>query len=125
MDARQLDRSSLDQHSPASPTPHKGVGFEVPRIPRHNLQIKMIITTTYIIISSIIATGAYAVGLAQRRERRRLVTMVQSATIPHRLEQPVSQLAELRMELELATLQLEAERLETERLRSIIRSTMR
>jgi len=85
----------------------------------------MIITTTYIIISSIIATGAFAVGLAQRRERRRLVTMVQSATIPHRLEQPVSQLAELRMELELATLQLEAERLETERLRSIIRSTMR
>lgn len=80
---------------------------------------------TYIIVSSIIATGAFAVGLAQRRERRRLVTMVQDASIPHRLEQPVSQIAELRMELELRTLQLEAERLESERLRSIIRSTMR
>jgi hypothetical protein len=80
---------------------------------------------TYILVSSIIATAAFAVGLSQRRERRRLVTMVQSATIPHRLEQPVSQLAELRMELELRTLQLEAERLETDRLRSIIRSTMR
>ena len=80
---------------------------------------------TYILVSSIIATGAFAVGLAQRRERRRLVTMVQSATIPHRLEQPVSQIAELQMELELRTLQLEAERLESDRLRSIIRSTMR
>jgi hypothetical protein len=83
------------------------------------------IITTYIILSSIIATAAFAVGRAQRRERRRLVTMVQSATIPHRLEQPVSQLAELQMELELARLQLEAERLESDRLRSIIRSTMR
>jgi hypothetical protein len=83
------------------------------------------IITTYILVSSIIATGAYAVGFAQRRERRRLCTMVQEAHIPHRLEQPVSQLAELRMELELRTLQLEAERLESDRLRSIIRSTMR
>jgi hypothetical protein len=83
------------------------------------------IITTYIILSSIIATGAFAVGLAQRRERRRLVTMVQQAHIPHRLETPVSQLAELRMELELARLQLESERLESDRLRSIIRSTMR
>ena len=80
---------------------------------------------TYIILSSIICTGAFAVGLSQRRERRRLVTMVQDASIPHRLDQPVSQIAELRMELELRTLQLEAERLETDRLRSIIRSTMR
>ena len=80
---------------------------------------------TYIILSSIIATGAFAVGRSQRRERRRLITMVQSATIPHRLEQPVSQIAELQMELELRTLQLEAERLESDRLRSIIRSTMR
>jgi hypothetical protein len=80
---------------------------------------------TYILVSSCIATAAFAVGLSQRRERRRLVTMVQSATIPHRLEQPVSQIAELQMELELRTLQLEAERLETDRLRSIIRSTMR
>ena len=80
---------------------------------------------TYILISSIIATGAFVVGLSQRRERRRLGTMVQGAHIPHRLEQPVSQLAELRMALELATLQLESERLESERLRSIIRSTMR
>ena len=79
----------------------------------------------YIILSSIICTGAFAVGLAQRRERRRLVTMSQLATIPHRLEQPVSQIAELRMELELARLQLDAERLESDRLRSIIRSTMR
>ena len=79
----------------------------------------------YIILSSIICTGAFAVGLAQRRERRRLVTMSQSATIPHRLEQPVSQIAELRMELELARLQLDAERLESDRLRSIIRETMR
>jgi hypothetical protein len=85
----------------------------------------MIITTTYIIISSIIATGAFAVGRAQRRERRRLVTMTQQASIPHRLETPVSEIAKVRMELELATLQLEAERLESERLRSIIRSTMR
>jgi hypothetical protein len=83
------------------------------------------IITTYILVSSIIATGAFAVGLAQRRERRRLVTMTQQASIPHRLEQPVSQLAELRMELELARLQLESERLESDRLRSIIRSTMR
>ena len=80
---------------------------------------------TYIILSSIIATGAFAVGLSQRRERRRLVTMVQDASIPHRLEQPVSQIAELRMELELAKLQLEAERLESDRLRSIIRETVR
>lgn len=80
---------------------------------------------TYILISSLIATGAFAVGLAQRRERRRLVTMVQDASIPHRLDQPVSQIAELRMELELARLQLEAERIESDRLRSIIRETMR
>ena len=80
---------------------------------------------TYIIVSSIICTGAFAVGLAQRRERRRLGTMVQEAHIPHRLEQPVSEIAELRMELELARLQLEAERLESDRLRSIIRSTIR
>ena len=80
---------------------------------------------TYILVSSIIATGAFAVGLSQRRERRRLVTMVQDASIPHRLEQPVSQIAELRMELELARLQLEAERIESDRLRSIIRETMR
>ena len=80
---------------------------------------------TYIILSSIIATGAFAVGLAQRRERRRLVTMVQDASIPHRLDQPVSQIAELRMELELRTLQLEAERIEADRLRSIIRETVR
>ena len=80
---------------------------------------------TYIILSSIICTGAFAVGLSQRRERRRLVTMVQDASIPHRLDQPVSQIAELRMELELRTLQLEAERIEADRLRSIIRETMR
>ena len=80
---------------------------------------------TYILVSSIIATGAFAVGLAQRRERRRLVTMSQSATIPHRLDQPVSEIAKLQMELELRTLQLEAERLETDRLRSIIRETIR
>ena len=90
---------------------------------RHNLQIKMIIT--YILVSSIIATGAFAVGLAQRRERRRLVTMVQEAHIPHRLETPVSQIAQLQMELELARLQLEAERVESDRLRSIIRETIR
>ena len=83
------------------------------------------ITTAYILISSIIATGAFVVGRAQRRERRRLGTMVQEATIPHRLHAPVSQIAELRMALELATLQLDAERLETDRLRSIIRETMR
>jgi hypothetical protein len=83
------------------------------------------IITTYIIVSSIIATGAFAVGRAQRRERRRLCTMVQEAHIPHRLETPVSQIAELQMELELARLQLDAERLESDRLRSIIRSTMR
>ena len=80
---------------------------------------------TYILVSSIIATGAFAVGLAQRRERRRLGTMVQEAHIPHRLEQPVSDIAELRMDLELARLQIDAERLESDRLRSIIRSTMR
>ena len=83
------------------------------------------IITTYIILSSIIATAAFAVGLAQRRERRRLVTMTQQASIPHRLEQPVSQLAELRMELEMARLQLEAERLESDRLRAIVRETLR
>jgi hypothetical protein len=80
---------------------------------------------TYIILSSIICTGAFAIGLGQRRERRRLGTMVQGATIPHRLETPVSKIAELQMELELAKLQLESERLESDRLRSIIRSTMR
>jgi hypothetical protein len=80
---------------------------------------------TYILVSSIIATAAFAVGLAQRRERRRLVTMVQGAHIPHRLETPVSEVAKVRMELELALLQLESERLESDRLRSIIRSTMR
>jgi hypothetical protein len=83
------------------------------------------IISIYILVSSIIATAAFAVGLSQRRERRRLVTMSQSATIPHRLETPVSEVAKVRMELELATLQLEAERLESDRLRSIIRSTMR
>jgi len=83
------------------------------------------IITAYILISSIIATGAFAVGRAQRRERRRLCTMVQEAHIPHRLETPVSEVAQVRMELELITLQLEAERLETDRLRSIIRSTLR
>ena len=77
---------------------------------------------TYIIVSSIICTGAFAVGLSQRRERRRLVTMTQQASIPHRLQAPVSQIAELQMELELARLQLDSERLETDRLRSIIRS---
>ena len=83
------------------------------------------IITAYILVSSIIATGAFAVGRAQRRERRRLGTMVQEAHIPHRLETPVSQIAQLQMELELRTLQLDAERLESDRLRSIIRSTMR
>ena len=79
---------------------------------------------TYIIVSSLIATGAFAVGLGQRRERRRLGTMVQEAHIPHRLEQPVSEISELQMELDLAQLQLESERLGSDRLRSIIRSTM-
>ena len=51
--------------------------------------------------------------------------MVQQAHIPHRLETPVSEIAKVQMELELATLQLEDERLESDRLRSIIRSTMR
>jgi hypothetical protein len=108
----------------ASPAPHKGAGFVVPRSSAPNLQIKMIIIT-YILVSSIIATGAFAVGRAQRRERRRLCIMVQGAHIPHRLETPVSELAKAQMELELARLQLESERLETDRLRSIIRSTMR
>jgi hypothetical protein len=80
---------------------------------------------TYILFSSIIATAAFAIGVAQRQERRRLVTMTQQASIPHRLQTPVSQLAELQMQLELARLQLEAERLESDRLRSIIRSTLR
>jgi len=80
---------------------------------------------TYIILSSIIATGAFAVGRAQRRENRRLGKMVCEAHIPHRLQTPVSQIAELQMELELARLQLESERLESNRLRSIIRETMR
>jgi len=83
------------------------------------------IITTYIIVSSIICTGAFAVGRAQRRERRRLGIMVQEAHIPHRLAAPVSEVAKVRMELELALLQLESERLEADRLRSIIRSTMR
>ena len=77
---------------------------------------------TYILVSSIIATGAFAIGRAQRRERRRLGIMVQQAYIPHRLETPVSEVAKVRMELELLTLQLESERLESDRLRSIIRS---
>jgi len=80
---------------------------------------------TYILISSIIATGAFAVGRAQRRENRRLGKMVCEAHIPHRPEQPVSEIAKVRMELELVTLQLESERLESDRLRSIIRETMR
>ena len=83
------------------------------------------IIITYILVSSIIATGAFAIGRAQRRENRRLGAMVCEAHIPHRLEQPVSQIAKLQMELELALLQLEAERLESDRLRSIIRSTLR
>jgi len=41
------------------------------------------------------------------------------------MQAPVSQIAELQMELELARLQLESERLESNRLRSIIRETMR
>ena len=83
------------------------------------------IIITYILVSSIIATGAFAVGRAQRRENRRLGAMVCEAHIPHRLETPVSEIAQLQMELELARLQLEAERLESNRLRSIIRETMR
>ena len=80
---------------------------------------------TYIIVSSVIATGAFAVGLAQRRDRRRLITMAAHATIPHRFDQPISEIASLRMELEMRTLQLEAERLESDRLRAIIRDTTR
>jgi len=80
---------------------------------------------TYILVSSIIATGAFAIGRAQRRENRRLGKMVCEAHIPHRLETPVSEIAKVRMELELALLQLEAERLESDRLRSIIRETIR
>ena len=80
---------------------------------------------TYIIVSSIIATGAFAIGRAQRRENRRLGAMVCEAHIPHRLETPVSEVAKVRMELELALLQLDSERLESDRLRSIIRSTLR
>ena len=83
------------------------------------------IITAYILVSSIIATGAFAVGRAQRRENRRLGKMVCEAHIPHRLEQPVSEIAKVQMELELARLQLEAERLESNRLRSIIRETIR
>ena len=83
------------------------------------------IITTYIIVSSIICTGAFAIGRAQRRERRRLGIMVQQAYIPHRFAAPVSEVAKVRMELELALLQLDAERVEADRLRSIIRSTMR
>jgi len=80
---------------------------------------------TYIIVSSIICTGAFAIGRAQRRENRRLGAMMCQAHIPHRLETPVSEIAKVRMELELVTLQLEAERLESDRLRSIIRETIR
>jgi len=80
---------------------------------------------TYIIVSSIICTGAFAIGRAQRRENRRLGKMVCEAHIPHRLEQPVSEIAKVRMELELALLQLDSERLESDRLRSIIRETIR
>ena len=83
------------------------------------------IISIYIILSSAIATAAFAVGLAQRRDRRRLITMAAHATIPHRFDQPISEIASIRMELELRTLQLEAERLETDRLRSIIRETIR
>lgn len=78
------------------------------------------IITIYILFSSCIATAAFAVGLAQRRDRRRLITMAADATIPHRFDQPISEVASLRR-----TLQLEAERLETDRLRSIIRETIR
>jgi len=80
---------------------------------------------TYILVSSIIATGAFAIGRAQRRENRRLGAMVCEAHIPHRLQAPVSQIAQLQMELDLRTLQLESERLESDRLRSIIRETIR
>ena len=83
------------------------------------------IITTYIILSSAVATAAFAVGLALRRDRRRLITMAADATIPHRFDQPISEIASLRMELELRTLQLEAERLETDRLRAIVRETLR
>lgn len=83
------------------------------------------IITIYILLSSAIATAAFAVGLAQRRERLRLVTMAADATIPHRFDQPISEIASLRMELELRTLQLDAERLETDRLRAIVRETIR
>ena len=83
------------------------------------------IISIYILLSSAIATAAFAVGLAQRRDRRRLITMAADAVIPHRVEQPISEIASLRMELELRTLQLEAERLESDRLRSIIRETIR
>ena len=83
------------------------------------------IISIYILLSSCIATAAFAVGLAQRRDRRRLITMAADAVIPHRVEQPISEIASLRMELELRTLQLEAERLESDRLRSIIRETIR
>jgi hypothetical protein len=51
--------------------------------------------------------------------------MAADATIPHRFDQPLSQIAALRMELELRTLQLEAERIETDRLRAIVRETLR
>ena len=51
--------------------------------------------------------------------------MAADATIPHRFEQPLSEIAALRMELELRTLQLQTERLETERLRAIVRETIR
>jgi hypothetical protein len=83
------------------------------------------IISIYILLSSCIATAAFAIGVAQRRERRRLVTMAADATIPHRFEQPLSEIAALRMELELRTLQLQTERLETERLRAIVRETIR
>ena len=83
------------------------------------------IISIYILLSSAIATAAFAVGLAQRRDRTRLITMAAHATIPHRVEQPISEVAALRMELELRTLQLQAERLESDRLRSIIRETTR
>ena len=83
------------------------------------------IISIYILLSSAIATAAFAVGLAQRRDRRRLITMAADAVIPHRFDQPISEVVALRMELELRTLQLEAERLESDRLRSIIRETIR
>jgi hypothetical protein len=83
------------------------------------------IISIYILLSSAMATASFAIGVAQRRERRRLVTMAAGATIPHRFEQPLSEIAALRMELELRTLQLEAERIETDRLRAIVRETLR